>query len=152
MINTIIFLLISLVYNLYVIIKHKTIPVSLSETSYMLGGFWFTGYCFATVFLILPILLEIVPQTLTFLPFLMCSGLMFAGASPMFKKGLDKPVHYISSIISFIGFIIFVIFIMGWYWLIAFVILLAGLCIWKKECYVYFAEMLVFLFIVLFIL
>lgn len=31
------FLIISLIYNLFIFIKYKTIPVSLSETSYLLG-------------------------------------------------------------------------------------------------------------------
>lgn len=31
------FIIISFIYNLYIFIKYKTIPVSLSETSYLLG-------------------------------------------------------------------------------------------------------------------
>lgn len=154
MINIIIFLIISLIYNGYIIYKYG-IPVSLSETSYLLGGnkrYLFTGYCYLSAFLVIPVLLGIVPETLTFLPFLMCVGLLFSGATPLFKKGLDKPVHMIFSIMSFISFIVFIILMMGWWWFGAFALIFTGLCIWKRKCFVYFAEMLAFLFISLFIL
>ena len=148
-------ILLTILYNSYIILKYKKIPVSLSETSYMLGGlkrYWFTAYCVATVFLALPCLLNIVPECLTFLPFLMCGGMLFAGVSPLFKEGLDKPVHYISSIFSFIVFLIFTVLIMGWVYLLIYLILLGLLVLWKKECYVYFAEILIYIFIIIFIL
>ena len=154
MLNIIIFLIMSLIYNGYIISKYG-IPVSLSETSYLLGGnrrYFFTLYCYITAFLIIPVLISTVPETLVFLPFLMCSGLLFAGASPLFKTGTSKPVHYIFSLISFICYIFFMIFVMGWQWLLAFGILFISLCIWKKECFVYFAEILTFLFISIFII
>lgn len=120
------FLIISFIYNLYILIKYKTIPTSLSETSYMLGNkrYLFTIYCIFSTFLMLPCLLSTVPETLTILPFLMCSGLMFSGASPLFKQGLDKSVHYIAAIIAFISFIVFLILAMGWLVLLLFCILL----------------------------
>lgn len=154
-ISLILFIIISLIYNLYIIFKYKTMPVSLSETSYILGGFkryWFSAYCITTVMLILPLLLITIPENLAFLGFLMCGGLLFAGLSPMFKNGMDKTIHYTSSMFSFIIFIIFMIFIMGWFYLALYVWLLALLTLCKKECYVYFAEILVYIFIILFII
>lgn len=50
---TLLTLLITLLYNSYMIKKYKKIPESLSETSYLLGGnkrYWFTGYCFIISF------------------------------------------------------------------------------------------------------
>lgn len=150
-----IFLIISLIYNGYVISKYG-VPVSLSDTAYLFGGnkrYLFTGYCYISAFLLIPVLMELVPSTLTFLPFLMCSGLLFSGASPFFKgNGLDKPVHYISAIISFVSYFVFMILIMGLKWVVAFVALFLMLCIWKKECFIYFAEILAFSFISIFIL
>ena len=148
------FLIISFIYNLFIFIKYKTIPVSLSETSYMLEDkrYWFTLYCVASAFFILPSLLAVVPETLTFLPFFMCSGLMFSGASPLFKQGLDKTVHYVASIIAFISFLVFLILEMGWLSTIVFAIVLMIFIIWKPKCYVYFAEMLSFLFIIFYLL
>ena len=148
------FLIISFIYNLYILIKYKTIPTSLSETSYMLGNkrYLFTIYCIFSTFLMLPCLLSTVPETLTILPFLMCSGLMFSGASPLFKQGLDKSVHYIAAIIAFISFIVFLILAMGWLVLLLFCILLLILILWKPKCYIYFAEMLSFLFIIIYLI
>jgi hypothetical protein len=82
----------------------------------------------------------------------MCSGLMFSGASPLFKQGLDKSVHYVAAIIAFVSFIIFLILEMGWLSLLLFVILLSILILWKPKNYVYFAEILSFLFIVVYLI
>ena len=154
MINIIIFIIISFVYNGYIIYKYG-IPVSLSDTSYLLGGkkrFWFTGYCYATAFLIMPILMKVVPEIISFLPFLMCTGLLFSGASPFFKEGLDKPVHYVFSMISFISFLIFMILEMGWVVVLSFCLLLGLTILLKPNCYVYFAEILSFIFIIIYLL
>lgn len=154
MINIIIFLIISLIYNGYIIWKYG-VPVSLSETAYLFGGnkrYLFTAYCYVSAFLILPMLFNIVPETLTFLPFIMCTGLIFSGASPLFKEGLDKSVHMVASIMAFIACVIFIILFMGWWWFALFVAGLLGLCLWKRNCYIYFAEILAFLFISVFIL
>jgi hypothetical protein len=148
------FLIISFIYNLFIWIKYKTIPTSLSETSYMLEDkrHLFTLYCIVSAFLILPCLLSTVPETLTMLPFFMCSGLMFSGASPLFKQGLDKRVHYTASIIAFIAFLVFLILEMGWISTIIFATVLAMMVLWKPKCYVYFAEMLSFIFIIFYLL
>ena len=66
-----------------------------------------------SAFLMIPALLSAVPETLTVLPFFMCSGLMFSGASPLFKQGLDKSIHYTASIVAFVSFLIFLILEMG---------------------------------------
>jgi hypothetical protein len=89
---------------------------------------------------------------LTFLPFLMCSGLMFSGLSPLFKQGLDKTIHYAASIVAFISFLIFLILEMGWLMTVIFAILLLIFVLWKPKCYVYFAEMLSFLFITIYLI
>lgn len=150
---TILTLLITLLYNSYVIIKCKKIPESLSETSYLLGGnkrYWFTGYCFIVAFCLLPVLLEI--STLQFLPFIFCGGLLFAGCSPLFRKGLDKPIHYIFSYLAFAAYIFYMILCMGWIWLIGYLILLDVLCLIKWKAYIYWAEILALLEIIIFIL
>lgn len=150
----IIFCIINIIYNLFIFIKYKTIPVSLSETSYLLEDkrYWFTLYCVVSTFLIIPCLLNVVPETLAFLPFLMCSGLMFSGLSPLFKQGLDKTIHYTASIVAFISFLIFLILEMGWLITVIFAILLLIFVLWKPKCYVYFAEMLSFLFIIIYLI
>ena len=150
----IIFCIINIIYNLFIFIKYKTIPVSLSETSYLLEDkrYWFTLYCVVSTFLIIPCLLNVVPEILTILPFLMCSGLMFSGLSPLFKQGLDKTIHYTASIVAFISFLIFLILEMEWLITVIFAILLLIFVLWKPKCYVYFAEMLSFLFIIIYLI
>lgn len=96
-INIILFCL----YNIYIIYKYG-LPTSLSETAYMLGKrYWlFTILCLVTGFSTLPIWFDIGSSDWNFLKFLSMIGLAFTGVTPMFKEGLDKPVHYTSSIIT----------------------------------------------------
>ena len=96
-INIILFCL----YNIYIIYKYG-LPTSLSETAYMLEKrYWlFTILCLVTGFSILPIWFNIGSSDWDFLKFLSMIGLAFTGVTPMFKEGLDKPVHYTSSIIT----------------------------------------------------
>lgn len=146
---------ITIVYNCYIIIRYKKIPESLSETSYLLGGnkrYWFTGYCFIICILLLPILFEITVDSLLFLPFLICGGLSFAGCSPLFREGLDKPVHYTFSILAFVCYICYMIFCMGWTWLIGYLVLLLILYFIKKSSLIYWAEMLAIIEICIFAL
>lgn len=138
-----------IIYNSFIFIKYKEIPVSLSETAYMIGGekslkrYWFTLYCIITAFSILQPLFNNVSSDLEFIPFLLCSGLLFAGFSPAFKNNLpEKQVHYVSAGISFCCFILYGFFCMPWFWLLGYAVLLGSLCVWKRDCYVYFAEIL----------
>ena len=96
-INIILFCL----YNIYIIYKYG-LPTSLSETAYMLEKmYWlFIILCLVTGFSILPIWFNIGSSDWDFLKFLSMIGLAFTGVTPMFKEGLDKPVHYTSSIIT----------------------------------------------------
>lgn len=147
-------LIVTLIYNIYILSKYKKIPKSLSETSYLLGGnkrYLFTIYCFIISFCLLPILLEIT-LSLQFIPVTFCAGLLFSGCSPLFREGLDKIVHYSSAYMAFAAYIAYMIFTMGWIWLIIYFILLGLLCIWKYKCYVYFAEMLALFEIMIYIL
>lgn len=137
-------LIITLVYNSFILIKYKKIPQSLSETSYLLGGnkrYLFTIYCFMISFCLLPILLEIT-TTLQIIPVIFCVGLLFSGCSPLFKEGLDRIVHYSSSYIAFGAYVIYMIFCMNWWWVLGYFVILGLLCIIKLKSYVYWAEML----------
>lgn len=146
--------IINVIYNGFIIFRYKKIPISLSETAYLLGGpemgnkkYFFTLYCTIIAVCILPYLLTILPENILFLGFLMCAGLIFAGMSPMFREGLDKKVHYVSAIISFLSFIILLIINASWYSILLYALLLILLIMWKKECYIYFAEILILFFI-----
>lgn len=147
--------LFSLAYNGYILWRFRRIPTSLSETAYLLGGdikkYWFTLYCIIIGITLLPNVFDITLEGYEFIPFIFFLGLLFAGISPSFKYGLDKIVHYISASISFIGFVLYTILCIDWIWLIGYSILLIGLCIWKRKCYIYFAEILALITIIIYL-
>ena len=141
-------LFITIVYNTFIIIKYKTIPTSLSETNYMLGGlkrYFFTAYCATTCFLIVPALMAYTSENFQFLPFIFCGGLLFAGCTPFFKEDIQKKAHYISAYVAFAAFIIYLILCMHWIWIVEYILILGALCIWKFKSLVYFAEILALL-------
>ena len=149
--GVIVCILISIIYNGYILWRYKKIPVSLSETAYMLGGikrYWFTLYCVIIGLTLLPSLFEVIPEDYEVIPFLICLGLLLVGVSPTYKQGLERPVHYISSYISFAGFILYTVLCMNWIWLLGYGIILGSLCIWKRKCYVWFAEILALIVII----
>ena len=151
----IICLIITLLYNSYIIIKYKKIPESLSETSYLLGGnkrYWFTGYCFIICTLLLPLLFNITNNNLLILPFIFCGGLAFAGCSPLFREGLDRIVHYSSAYIAFAAYVLYMILCMNWWWVLGYVVVLGILCMIKWKSYVYWAEIVALLEIIIFAL
>lgn len=141
----ILLLLITVLYNSYVIYKYKKIPVSLSETSYMFGGvkrYFFTLYCLSVGAITLPYLFSLNLGDFEFIPFLFVIGLLFAGFSPMFKQSVDKEVHYTGAIIAFLAFIVFMFLYFPYYLIILYSVLYVMLICWKRSCYVYFAEIL----------
>lgn len=143
MLSILLTILLTIVYNSYIIIRYNKIPKSLSETSYLLGGnkrYFFTAYCIIVCLLLLPILLEITLINYQIIPFIFCGGLSFAGCSPLFREGLDKKIHYISAYIAFGAYILYMILCMGWIWLVSYIIVLGILCAIKYKNYIYFAE------------
>lgn len=149
----ILLLIITLIYNGYTIIKYKKIPESLSETSYLFGGnkrYFFTLYTLLITSFLLPFLFKYTIDELKFLPFLFCSGILFAGFSPLFRENIEKKVHYTAAIISFVCFIFYLIFYMGWQWFVGYLgMFIISFIIWKKEKIIYFAEMLALLTIII---
>jgi hypothetical protein len=140
-----ILLLITILYNGIIFIKHKKIPESLSETAYIMGGtkrYFFTLYTICIVGFLIPFLFTYTNDNWMFLPFLFCGGILFAGFSPLFKEGIEKDVHYTSAILSFLIFLLYMIFYMGWQWMIGYIIMFILSFLWKKEKIVYLAEMI----------
>lgn len=77
-----------------VMIKRNGIPSSISDTFYSLEHkLWFGLSMIGTALSLMPSLLNNTPENYQFLAFLMCAGLIFVGAAPNFKKGIDRPVH-----------------------------------------------------------
>ena len=138
--------LITVLYNIYVITKCKTIPTSLSETSYLIGQYWFMSYCLL-MSTILPTMLDLTQEQNQWAIFLMFGGMLMSGFSPMFKEGLDKKVHYGGAIVSFVSYMIYMFLEMNVGWIVGYVCLVLTLIRIKKELYVYFAELIAVLFL-----
>lgn len=84
-----------------VIIAKNGIPYSISDTYYNLEHkVWFGFSMISTALLLMPSILELTPESYQFTAFLMCAGLMFVGAAPNFKVGMDKPIHIIATSIA----------------------------------------------------
>ena len=67
----------------------KQIPESISQTVFLLprkGQWVFTIVMWLVGFLLLPVLLEKVPEQTQFLAFLMVAGIGFVGAAPLVAK------------------------------------------------------------------
>ena len=81
------------------------IPTSVSDTYYQLKKankpqWLFQIAMIIPAMLLLPAWLEVSRESLQFAAFLTCGALMFVGAAPSFKLGLEGRVHYISSLIA----------------------------------------------------
>lgn len=145
-----IIILLSIAYNTYIICKYKRIPESLSETSYMLGKdkWLFISYCVITGGLMLPLLLDITSENFQCFPFFICGGLIMAGASPLYRNGLDKYVHYVSAMFAFISFLIY-LGICNWLMLLQVILLL---CLYyiviDKKTIIYSAEIVALIYLI----
>lgn len=145
-----------IIYNVFVLYKFG-IPESLSATSYHFKEkynqhWWFSLICLIIIIGLFPIWISISSEITQFLVFLSCSGILFIGASPFFLNGMEKPIHYISGIITTITFIIWFI-LNGYYlWLIYIGISCIPFIIWKPKCFIYFIEIIAYIYSVLFLL
>lgn len=84
-----------------VMVYRNGIPYSISDTFYSLEHkLWFGITMWLTSLLLMPGILDLTPEGYQFVSFLMCAGLMFVGAAPNFKKGIDRPVHITAATVS----------------------------------------------------
>lgn len=84
-----------------VMVKRNGIPYSISDTYYSLEHkLWFGFTMTATALLLMPALLSATPESYQFTAFLMCGALLFVGAAPNFKAGMDRPVHIVATTIA----------------------------------------------------
>lgn len=109
-----------LVYALYTI---KEIPPSISTTFYELEKRGKPAWLFRLgmmlpAMILLPFWLEASPDSIRFLCFLACAGLIFVGASPHFRADTERVIHITATIICGASAILWVI-LMG-YWVIPF--------------------------------
>lgn len=136
--------IIVVVYNICIISK-AGIPESISATSYFFkefnGKYWlFTIFCFICGLLLFPPWVNISIEKFQFLPFLSCAGILFAGATPLFRESMQKEIHYSGGIIAVLSCVLW-LFFNGFYLtlyleaLILFIIISID-----KKNYVYYIE------------
>lgn len=102
-------------YLAFVVAKFG-IPKSISESYYLLGkmGWMFQITLFVTAFLIVPSLIDASSENTQFLAFLACAGLLFVGASPLFRREFDNKVHTCSAALCCGCLILWQVFNASW--------------------------------------
>lgn len=129
-------------------INNRKVPESVSATSYILTEhkkgyhFGFSLICLIVACTLFPMWISITPEVWMFLTFLACVGILFAGSTPFFREGLEKPIHYIAGGIAGLAYIAWFILVGGWIWLCV-VIAMVGISLlwfWDWKPYVFWLE------------
>lgn len=96
--------LIILLYIIYIIINYG-VPKSISATYYLIKPKWiFSLVLIFSMVLSFNQFMDITPDSLKFLPFIFCSGIIFVAAAPNFKTStITDKVHDYAAIISFVA-------------------------------------------------
>lgn len=82
------------IYLLYIFIRFKCIPESVSDTFYLGTKYLFTFAMWAIAFTLLIPALDITPEPYKIIAFLIGAGLTFVGAAPYFKDDQEKYIHF----------------------------------------------------------
>lgn len=118
------------------------VPQSLSATYYKMGG---NGWLFQLLmavcsFGLLPVWSELSNESWEFLAFLGCGGLLFVGASPLFRLPLERKVHHYSAYVCGASAVAWQLLEGVWVWLVlSFVI--CGLAYMKWRKFMWWLEM-----------
>ena len=124
------------VYIGFVIYKEQDIPHSISKTYYLFPDNF--SWVFRVVMIIIPALIFPVwlgesEDSLRFLTFLGCSGMMFVGCSPNLHITQENKVHYIAAVTCCLGAVLWQIFSGSWIILVGWFIV-CGLCYaWRRN-------------------
>ena len=111
------------------------VPQSLSATYYMLekNGWLFQMLMFALSFGLLPVWSSVSDDAWMFLCFLSCGGLLFVGASPLFRLPLEGKVHHISAYVCGGSAVLWQLLEGAWVWLvISFALCVLAYLKWRK--------------------
>lgn len=152
---TLIVLLIYLWYNLLVIHMFG-LPESLSQTSYLFlnhnGKYYmFSIFCILLSVSLLPTWVSISPKELRYLVYSSLGGLLVSGSTPMFRRGIQKPLHYLSAVFTFFCYIL-------WFYAVDYIILIVNaviisiLILIDRKDYVYHAETVITLTLIIYLL
>ena len=112
-------LVVIITYVGMMIYKTNEIPYSISDTYYSLEHkLWFGFSMTAAALLLMPTLLSATPESYQFTAFLMCGALLFVGAAPNFKAGMDRPVHIVATSIAALNSQIWIALTCPWLFLV----------------------------------
>lgn len=97
-------LAILLAYVSYTLLSHKSVPSSISATYYRLRHkSLFSVAMFSSAAILMPAMLEIVPEAVEFLAFLGCGGMLFVAVSPHFKgETVEAKIHAVGATVLLI--------------------------------------------------
>lgn len=127
MILIIALIVVTVAYSVAAITKAKKLPDSISAMVYAFGkaGRWtWTAWIFLCAFLIMPPLIEAMPDNVRFLAFFMAASLAFCGAMPLMMNEKNTG-HYVCGILAGIFSQICVAIICHWcllWWLLLLII------------------------------
>lgn len=112
--------LLTLVAYIVYALKECGLPASLSDTYYILKGkhrpsWLFQLAMFLCPILLVPVWLELSSESVQFLSFLACGGLMFVGTAPLFKEEFQRKVHFGGTIVAGLGTTFWLLFSGMWY-------------------------------------
>lgn len=146
-------LVIFIIYNVYMTyLNGWKLPESISETSYISKERFgttvpFSLMCILCIIGILPIWMLKSPEIWQFLVFFSCGGMLFAGATPLFKERFEAKIHYTSGIIAFTSGILWLC--VTHYWLsIGTIISVSYICsVFNKSKFVFIYEVIGFIVI-----
>ena len=136
MILSIIAVTLLVIYLGIVLWKNKDIPHSISETYYLWPSnlSWiFRSTMIVVPALILPDWLEISEESIKFLVFLSCSGMIFVGCSPNVHQKQENNIHITSAIICCISGLLWVLVSGYWYIILGMTLLGFVGYAWKKQ-------------------
>lgn len=124
------------------------VPWSLSDTYYQLKkrnrpAWLFQAAMIVPAMILLPAWLECSDESIQFLAFLACGGLMFVGSAPLFKEEFQSKVHYTGTAIAGVATVLWVCLAGMWYLpAIAFPVACAIMLRYRK--WLFWAEMAAF--------
>lgn len=142
-------------YNgLMIYLNKGVLPESISDTAYIQqklfsGNKQFTLFCIVSALCIFPTWIGITPDVFQFLVFLSCSGMIFAGLTPLFKLKEEGIIHYTSGVVAFITALIWLA-IFGYWGTIISIATIGGIwTLFNKEKYTFIFEVVSYILLVI---
>lgn len=135
-------IILNIIYLTIASIKNKGIPESISATAYILKPYIFTAYCIVTTLLLLPYWVAVSKESLEYLCFLSCSGILFAGITPHFREDWHKTIHYAAGIVAILSCVIWMYLSGHKYLLLSELCLVSMLSIINFDRFVFYAEVI----------